>query len=415
MAAIQALSDKYNIPVDQIKIVSSEVATWPNGCLGVVIPSVMCTDGIVDGFRIMLEANGQQFEFRTNQDGTQVIDAAQQLSSLLFVITAPDGSIQAQNPEIPLGQTYPQAFTGFLPSGGSVSDTAYILESIQSKAISVDASGNIQDLAFVKQPTYGLAVWPGSQDAQPRLAWGTQVNFSDTSSTLQIANLDGSESKTVLTNLFGSDMPVQLVAQFWSEDGQSLYYSKEPVGLGGYIPFSGASNLYRIDINTGEVREIIPQAEQTSSQTCLDAISIEFRYVADHCSQEGITIRDLQNGSTSTIQVPDGLNGYRLLGSARFSPDGSQVAYSLAKGNPDDEQGWVAVGDRTGGVSRLILTGDIKGYYTVLGWLNDQTLLVQQNSIGDPIGVTQLFTLSVDGSHLTRVADGTFLAVIDNR
>jgi hypothetical protein len=248
------------------------------------------------------------------------------------------------------------------------------------------------------------------------LAWGTQVNFDDTTSTLQVANLDGSNLMTILTNSFGTGAPVQLVAQLWSADGQSLYFSKEPVGLGGYIPFSGASNLYRVDIATGEVSEIIPQSPPSSPQTCLDAISGDYRYVADHCTPDVITIRDLQTGGASTIQAPPDVVGYRLMGSARFSPDGSRVAFALAQGDPNDERGWVALGDRSGGMAKMILVGDAGSSYTVLGWLDEQTILVQSSSIVcDLTCGNELITVGADGSNPTKVADGSFLTIIDNR
>jgi len=208
---------------------------------------------------------------------------------------------------------------------------------------------------------------------------------------------------------------VQLVAEFWSADGQSLYFSKEPVGLGGYIPFSGASNLYQINIATKEVTEIIPQGSSTEPQACLDAISGDYRYVADHCTQNVITIRDLQTGTSTTIQAPADVTDYRLMGSARFSPAGDRVAFALAQGNPDSERGWVAVADRTGSTSTMILAGEAGSYYTVLGWLDNQTLLVQSNSFGSQNVGNQLFTVGTDGSNLTKVADGSFLTVIDNR
>lgn len=100
-AAVQEVSQKYNIPVDQIQIASSVAVTWPTGCLGVVIPGFMCTDIVTPGFRIMMNASGQQFEIHTNQDGSSVIDAAQQLATLGFVVQLIDHSIKVDNPNIP--------------------------------------------------------------------------------------------------------------------------------------------------------------------------------------------------------------------------------------------------------------------------------------------------------------------------
>jgi len=278
----------------------------------------------------------------------------------------------------------------------------------------VDANGQ-QDLTFIQNLTFGLAIWRGGLGTQPLLAWGTQLNRSGSGSSLQISQPDGSSLQTLLTINFQADFPVQLVAEFWSADGQSLYFSKEPVGIGGYILFSGASNLYKIDIATKEVTEIIPQAPSNSPQICLDAISGDYRFVADHCTQNMITVRDLQSGTTTTIQAPVGFTEYKVMGSSRFSPAGDRVAFALAKSDPNAEQGWIAVGDSKGGTAKLILTGDTGSYYTILGWMDDQTLLVQSNSISNPNGVNQVFTVTADGSTVTKVADGMLLAVIDNR
>lgn len=72
-AAITALSEQLNLSVDKITLVSTEAVTWPDGCLGIVRMGVMCTQAEVPGFKIILEANGQKYEFHTNQDGSIVM------------------------------------------------------------------------------------------------------------------------------------------------------------------------------------------------------------------------------------------------------------------------------------------------------------------------------------------------------
>src|SRR5690349_5419551 len=72
-AAINALMEQLNLSADKIKLVSAEAVTWPNGCLGIVRMGVMCTQNEVPGFKIILEANGQKYEFHTNQDGSTVL------------------------------------------------------------------------------------------------------------------------------------------------------------------------------------------------------------------------------------------------------------------------------------------------------------------------------------------------------
>lgn len=206
------------------------------------------------------------------------------------------------------------------------------------------------------------------------------------------------------------------MVEFFSADGQWLYFSKEPMGLGGYILFGGGSNLYKINIATKQVEEVIPQGSSADPQACLDAISADYRYVADHCAQNTIAIRDLTSGGTTTIQPPSDLSGYGFVGSARFSPDGSRVAYALAKGDQNAEQGWVAVSDSLSGGSRMILTAQAGSYYTVAGWLDDQTILVQTTKPLDcsPFCKRQLWTVKSDGSQAQKVADGSFLAAVPN-
>ncbi|HLO28774.1 MAG TPA: hypothetical protein VK249_06550 [Anaerolineales bacterium] len=79
LAALKALSEKLSLPADKITVVSTEAVTWPNGCLGIVRMGVLCTQNEVPGFKIILEANGQKYEFHTNQDGSiaQLAEGAQ--------------------------------------------------------------------------------------------------------------------------------------------------------------------------------------------------------------------------------------------------------------------------------------------------------------------------------------------------
>jgi len=71
--AREDLAQKLNIPADEITIVSVEAVEWPDGCLGVYVEGIMCIQVITPGYRVVLEANGQVYEYHTNQTGSQVI------------------------------------------------------------------------------------------------------------------------------------------------------------------------------------------------------------------------------------------------------------------------------------------------------------------------------------------------------
>ncbi len=71
-AAVTALSQSLNLPPGKLTLTSTEAVDWPNGCLGVQKLGMMCTQAIVPGYKILIEADGQVYEVRTNEDGTVV-------------------------------------------------------------------------------------------------------------------------------------------------------------------------------------------------------------------------------------------------------------------------------------------------------------------------------------------------------
>jgi hypothetical protein len=389
------------------------VSPSDRGCAQVITPYEQTfpldTSGLKPG-TYTVTANGVSTVF------TLAAATPEPLTTVHLVVYSSDRTIRIVDANIPLNPTYPPLFNGMLPSGTSAAGIGYVLDTTDKAKVVAVGSNGVVDLNFIKNPTsYGLTVWRGSSDAQLHLGWGTQPTDSTQVSSLMMSSLDGSQLETLLSQ-DTSNPPIQLVAEFWSADGQWLYFSKEPMGLGGYILFGGASNLYKINISTKEVTELILLTPSSGLQACLDAISADYRYVADHCSQDKISIRDLTSGGTTTILPPADVTGFKFVGSARFSTNGSRLAFALARGDQSNEQGWVAVSDSTSGASKLILTGQAGTYYTVAGWLDDQTLLVQSTKSMEctPYCKSELWSVGIDGSGPQKVADGSLLAVINN-
>jgi hypothetical protein len=71
-ATMAAFSDNLGLPADEIMLVSTESVDWPDSCLGVTEEGLDCAQAITPGFRIILQANGREVEYRTNEDGTQI-------------------------------------------------------------------------------------------------------------------------------------------------------------------------------------------------------------------------------------------------------------------------------------------------------------------------------------------------------
>jgi len=411
LAAMQALAQQLQIPVEQITLVSTEAVDWPDGCLGVVLPNVSCLQAITPGFRIIFSVNGQAYEYHTNQDGSGVIAAQANSPFVSMAVQAPDGSVQIVKLALENNLSQLPVNTGLLPQGGNVSGTVYALTyGTQPGAVAVTENGTTP-LDFIQRPTYGLAVWAGDAGNGPKLAWGTQIDPATSESQIIVSAPDGSQMETLLQET--GTIPSNFVAQRWSADGQTLFFSREPSGIGGYIPFAGASSLYALNVQDKSVTEIIPFKTEGGSFLCLDAISLDNRYLGDHCGQTSVAVRDLSNGQTNIIQPPAGVTDFRLMGSARFSPNGQRVAFALAKGDPSAEQTWIAVSDSLSGASQLVLAGEPGQSVSVVGWLDDATLLLQRSSLDCTNGCsTELWQVNTDGGNLLKIADGTFITAV---
>ena len=54
---------------DQVKVVSAESMTFPDGSLGCPEPGMAYTQMVVDGFKIVVEANGTTYDYRGTPNG----------------------------------------------------------------------------------------------------------------------------------------------------------------------------------------------------------------------------------------------------------------------------------------------------------------------------------------------------------
>lgn len=71
--AIRYLSVLENIPSEEINAITFEPVEWPDSCLGVVEDGIVCAPVITPGYKILLDANGSNFEFHTDFYGSRLI------------------------------------------------------------------------------------------------------------------------------------------------------------------------------------------------------------------------------------------------------------------------------------------------------------------------------------------------------
>ncbi len=271
----------------------------------------------------------------------------------------------------------------------------------RSHAYAIGPQG-VRLLDFVNNSSDGFASFTGAGAPQGEVAWDHYATTAHANGTLDseidIANSDGSNLHAALK--LSSDHVLHVVR--FSPDGQSLYYSQEPLGLGGYIPFGGISDLWALDLAAGTSRQLVPSA--AAGTICLDDFTPDVSLVTLHCAEKTISVLDPTTGSIGLIAAPPAVTDWALHGDARISPDQTRVAYALARGNPDNEQGWVAMSEGITGTSHLVATAPTGDYFSVKGWLNNTTLVLQSWR-----GTPGVWVVQADGSDLRRLADGLFL------
>ncbi|HEX2998502.1 MAG TPA: hypothetical protein VHP14_27010 [Anaerolineales bacterium] len=76
---IKQLAANLGLEESNISVLSSKVVEFRDGCLGVSMPDVMCTQVITPGRIIILEANGIQYEYHTSANGSRVQPATHAL------------------------------------------------------------------------------------------------------------------------------------------------------------------------------------------------------------------------------------------------------------------------------------------------------------------------------------------------
>jgi hypothetical protein len=61
--AVTEAGGEFGVDPSEIEVVSAEEVTWPDGALGCPEPDGMYTQALVDGYRIVLEIDGEQVHY----------------------------------------------------------------------------------------------------------------------------------------------------------------------------------------------------------------------------------------------------------------------------------------------------------------------------------------------------------------
>lgn len=159
----------------------------------------------------------------------------------------------------------------------------------------------------------------------------------------------------------------EFVEVIYKQTANYLYIAGKQSGFGGYILYNTFfRSLKRIDMQTGEIKEIVPRG-----QLGIHDISVDEKYVVfgDGVNNK-IVVRQMNTLADINFSVDQ---KYGQFGDAYFSPDGSKIVYSAALSNPSGEEaGAIITIDIASGKSVIYKQTTKAGtYFRVTGW-NDK-------------------------------------------
>jgi Tol biopolymer transport system component len=189
-----------------------------------------------------------------------------------------------------------------------------------------------------------------------------------------------------------------LFSEFWSPDGEYLYFAPVLGYEGGgndCFPGIGLYGLFRLDLRTGSWVTLIPATHVFPGYE-IDFAPTGRRYATD---MNGVTITDLKTGRVTQIDV-DGVIDLS------WSPDGTRLAYSVATcGEQVVESSAAYVWDASTNQSQVLLTTN----ETVLrpeAWVDNTTLRVTGEEWigGDLLYTVYIYDLVQQGLAFTGTA-----------
>lgn len=271
-----------------------------------------------------------------------------------------------------------------------VGDMIYFYHQTDRMVEAIDFTGKVAKLSFTQSPlnrSYQNFVISkdGSKIAWSRSAKGSGANLR---TAMWVANIDGSGQKLVQEKELGPEKYFSLFR--FSKDNTSLYYAEEAGGRGGYILFSGFSNLQKVSFTTGEVTRLYNEPKSFITDMTDDELQVTgFGYLQ---TKPVIVYATLDNEGIVTKTIASDA-GFTVGGSVFVSPDNKHMAYTLAASNPNNEQYGTFVSGVTSDAEPVSIADNEKCPCRVLKWISNSRILLRSD-----IDPTQLYVVNADGT-----------------
>ncbi|MFN2136518.1 MAG: hypothetical protein ACK2UK_11225 [Candidatus Promineifilaceae bacterium] len=266
--------------------------------------------------------------------------------------------------------------------------SSYMPQENELVQFAAQADGSLR-FTKVKQPGEQAVAPIISEDLSPDGRWRAIVRTSDTVLPqegdetfpngryfveLVVDQVDGPQSWTAVSEWRGAGLgqtypqPVR-----WSADGRYLYYANvaQPDGCS---MLANGGDLWRLDLQSGEVSEIAPYIGLVMALS-----SDEARLAVNASYGRGFLLRDLATGVEQPVPLPEAAQGWAIA-DIQWSPDGRAVLLVMATNPCTLETGTAVVLVNAAEQTAEILVEPQDRRYSIAEWLSDTGALLEDDA-----------------------------------
>jgi hypothetical protein len=223
--------------------------------------------------------------------------------------------------------------------------------------------------------------------------------------TLEIVNMDETRkweisSDTLInsyTEYFGG-------VNHWSNDGAYAYIDFDPHTDGYWEPYHQGIVLYRLDLQTGQISEVLPlgKSDWIFYSFAFSPNDRRLAYIVTDNSPVTLNIRDMQTGDEHSFEFDP---KYNTGGGFVWSPDSQQLVFSITQFDTSNYE-YVATSiilwDRDASELTTLIK-DHPSHMKVIEWASETTIVLQAEILGPTETKTINYELDLANKELKEI------------
>ena len=194
-----------------------------------------------------------------------------------------------------------------------------------------------------------------------------------------ITRIDGTKEWSLSSNsLFGPYTEHFVHISHWSKDGAYAYARVDPHTDGYWEPFHQGMVLYRLNLETGQISEVLPLGKNDRIYYSFSFSPNDGRlaYIMTDQSPVMLYLRDMQTGDEQSFEFDP---KYNTGGGFLWSPDGQKLVFSIAQNDPNIHE-YVATSIVLWDGDKSNITTLIKDHQEILvpiEWIDETRIVLQ--------------------------------------